>query len=395
MLLNACPYPPVGGGSITNFNLLKHLSAWCDIDLLSFAWDPADFRRADALLDYCRSVWLTPWPRRFDQLRALTSMLAGRSYYLSRYVDARMQVRAREMLSARDYDVVHVGMLQMMQFVPSDTRIPVVLHAHNVESQLIKSYTRAAPTLLHRLYAWQEWKKLDKLEIGYWHQASAIATVSSEDRRTVLKMAPGLGIPVVEIRTSLDTGEYSPLRFDPASVGVMTAGTLSWRPNVYGLEWFVSEVWPRIRQLSPCSGFDIVGRNPSPRLTRLAGNGVKLVGFVEDLRPYVAANRVFVVPLLAGGGVRVKILTAMALGIPVVSTSLGAAGLQVQDGTHLLLADSPAEFADRVLRLLRDDALWRRLSENGRRLVEAEYDCAPGARRLFEEVYLPLTSRVR
>jgi glycosyltransferase involved in cell wall biosynthesis len=160
-------------------------------------------------------------------------------------------------------------------------------------------------------------------------------------------------------------------------------GTLSYGPNADGLVWFCEQVLPRVRQSKPDVRLEVVGLDPPPRVTALGRlPGVQVTGFVPDIRPKLWSATMCVVPLLAGGGTRLKILEALAAGCPVISTTVGAEGLELMDGKHLLIADDPEEFARDVVALLESDALRHRLADAGRRAVAEKYDWQEIAPRL-------------
>ena len=169
---------------------------------------------------------------------------------------------------------------------------------------------------------------------------------------------------------------------------ILHLGTMYWPPNIQGVEWFVKEVYPRVRSARPDVQFDVVGARPPATLLALnhADMGIHVAGFVKDPTSFTRQAALMVVPLLAGGGMRAKILHALAQGLPIVSTSLGCEGIGVSDGCHLLVGDDPERFAGQVLRLLDDPALGRKLAANGRALVEQDYDYRSACRPL-EAIY--------
>jgi polysaccharide biosynthesis protein PslH len=196
-----------------------------------------------------------------------------------------------------------------------------------------------------------------------------VICVSSEDART---LRSEFGIDSISVLpTGVDTDYFRPSEVCSQRGRMIFVGSMDWDPNEDGVVWFLEEVYPRIRQEMPEAGFYIVGRNPSARLRRIAGEHphVTVTGRVADVRPYLAASEVVVVPLRVGGGTRIKIPEAMAMAKPVVSTSIGAEGLPFQDGRELCIADQPAEFARTVLRLLANDSLRESISAAARASV--------------------------
>jgi glycosyltransferase involved in cell wall biosynthesis len=251
-------------------------------------------------------------------------------------------------------------------------------------------------------YSFVQWLKLARYERRAMRDYDAVVAVSEEDRRTLLRLDPAGRIGVVP--NGVDTAHFSraaivreragPFSFRAATL--VFSGTLDFRPNVDAVTWFAREVLPLIRARRPDARLLVVGRRPAPTLQALAAEGVlTLTGEVPDARPYLAGAAVYVVPMRIGGGVRFKLLEALALEAPVVSTGMGAEGIDgLRDGEHCLLADAPAAFADSVLRLLADPTMGRQLGEAGRALMLGSYDWSAIVPRL-EAIYQDLLSAAR
>jgi len=186
------------------------------------------------------------------------------------------------------------------------------------------------------------------------------------------------------IPNGVDIQKYQPLPAENASPVLLFIGNMGYPPCVDAVLYFCREIFPRIRSVLSAAELWIVGRDPRPEVLQLNGDGVHVTGRVDDVIPYYQQSAVCVVPLRAGGGTRLKILEAMALGRPVVSTTIGCEGLDVVDGEHLLIADNPKQFAEKTVRLLTDRQLYQHISTNGRQLVEARYDWDKIAGRLME-----------
>jgi len=210
----------------------------------------------------------------------------------------------------------------------------------------------------------------------------AVLAVSCEDK-TALQEAAGQPVDIVVIPIAIDTDEVTVVEREAEPKHILHIGTMYWPPNIDAVNWFIYEVYPLIRQQRPDVQFDVVGTRPPAELLALNNTnlGINVTGYVEDPTPYQQRAAVMVVPLLAGGGMRVKILNALTEGIPIVSTTLGCEGNSVTDGEDVLIADEPDDFAAAVLHVLNDQKLAQRLSCNGRSLAETRYDyrraCVP------------------
>jgi glycosyltransferase involved in cell wall biosynthesis len=204
-----------------------------------------------------------------------------------------------------------------------------------------------------------------------------VLAVSDADAQTLARLYGPLSEPVHVVPTGVDTGYFAPREGPVRSRHLVFTGSMDWLPNEDGIVHFVREILPLIRQVEPSTTLSIVGRDPTPAVRRLeAEYGVTVTGRVDDVRPFVAEAAVYVVPLRIGGGTRLKIFEAMAMGKPIVSTTVGAEGLPVSDGLHLLLADTPDAFAHAVVRLLQNQTERARLGDAARHLVVNQFDWA-------------------
>ena len=224
-----------------------------------------------------------------------------------------------------------------------------------------------------RLYAGANWRKLRREELATYRDADGVYLCSAADERRLLDEAPGVRTAVIP--NAADVEYYQPRPTDPPPDGrtVVYFGLLSTVPNIDGVIHFVQDIWPRIAAAHPEARCKIIGGRPPPSLLALAGPRIELTGFVSDLRPHLAAAAAVVVPLRLGGGTRLKIVEAMAMGKAIVSTTLGAEGIEAVPGRDLLLEDEPAAFADAVNRLLAEPGLAARIGQSARQLAVDRY----------------------
>lgn len=257
---------------------------------------------------------------------------------------------------------------------------PLVLDAHNVESHVLRSLAEQDGRLLHRLrWRWEATKteRLEKQAIG---MADAVCAVSDDDAASLERYGAGR---LVVVPNGVDTRALEH-RLPPRAHKLLYIGHFGYRPNVHAAEELVTQILPRVRDRVPDTTVQLVGREASQALRELVVPFVDVAGDVPDVMPFLRAAGVFVVPLRSGGGTRLKVLEAMAAGVPVVSTSFGIAGLSVRDGEHVLLAETPTTLAAAASRVLEDEALARSLSLAARELVEERYDWSVVARPLVE-----------
>jgi sugar transferase (PEP-CTERM/EpsH1 system associated) len=380
------PFPLVSGDRMRQFNLLRRLGARHAIDLVTFV-DASDGPEAIAAMEkHCDRVVPVPLPPREPFLRRAAASLHPRTpFYCHRYASAAMRAVIAGLVRERAYDAMDVQHVYLAPYFDAAGGGPArVLTMHNVESRLA-ARCGAVETGLERLYWAHEARKLAALERRWLPALDAVVVMSEADRRAAAALAPRARLRVVD--NGVDTDAYVVGPDDAASTAVVFTGSLAYPPNADAAGFLLDAVWPRVRSQVPDATCAIVGRDPSPALRRRDGvDGVAVTGLVDDVRPYLARAAVVAVPLRAGGGTRLKILEAMASGRAIVSTRLGAEGLEAEDGRHLVLADDPADFAAAVVALLRDPGRRRALGRAARRQAEDRYDWARCARAL-EAVY--------
>jgi len=400
------PFPPQQGTTIRNFNLLAQLSEHHIVDLLSFDESPRETKDLGPLTEMCGEVRLVPAARRSMRERAWSLLSTSLPDMALRLRSSLFEVSLRKMVESQGYDVVQIEGIEMgphllclrqwIQSRPGAMRSPwLVFEDHNAEYVLQRRAYETDRRHLRRwigaIYSWIQWRRLRKYEAAVCRSADAVVAVSEADATALESLVPGLCPAVVP--NGVDLQLYDPLGVAPLPLGsnvLLFTGKMDFRPNVDGVLWFCDEVWPLVRERIPDAQFFIVGKDPHPRLRRLHGRpGITVTGWVGQILPYFAAASVYVVPLRVGGGTRLKVLEAMAMGLPMVSTALGAEGLGVESGEQLILADDPDQFAAAVLALLEDESVSRRLGDNAQRFVRQRYGWPAIVPRL-EQVYASL-----
>jgi glycosyltransferase involved in cell wall biosynthesis len=276
------------------------------------------------------------------------------------------------LLTAGQFDLCVADFLITTPNVPFDGRVPTIFFAHNVEHMIWKRLSQVEPRPWRRAPLELEWRKMRRYEAQACTRSHLTVAVSEADRSILAARASRAR--VCAIPTGVDTRYFTPNGSDERPGTLVFLGAMDWFPNEDGIIHFVDAVFPRVREAVPDATLTVVGKNPRPRVRRLAEvPGVRVTGTVDDVRPHVAPAAVFVVPLRVGGGTRLKIFEGLAMGKAVVSTTVGAEGLPLVPGTHFVQVDDPAQFAESVVALLRDPARRSALGHAGRRLVEERY----------------------
>ncbi len=382
-LAHLFPLPLDSGGKIKSHYTLRALAGEHEVRVLAYVRTQDEAARAGDLAQIC-PVNTVPLSRsKLRQARDLVAALAlGRSFVVTRDYRAGMRRAVAAAAQAFKPDVVHIDHLQMAQFVDFDGGFKTVLDHHNVESMIIERLAGAAESAAMRSYAKIEWPKLRRLELDACRKCDLVITVSEEDRAKLKEFEPSL-VNIFSVPIGVDVERFSGLE-RTESRNILSIGTMYWPPNVDSMLYFHREVFPLVRQeVSGCT-LTIAGQRPVAAIRALAADpAVRVTGYVANELDTARDCAVFVVPLRSGSGVRVKILNAMAMGLPIVSTSVGAEGLEVVSGEHLLIADDAREFAGAVTRLLQNPEIAADLGRKARELVCRKYSWEVLGKRLL------------
>lgn len=367
------PYPPICGGTIKSWNILKRLCARHNVTLAAFVRGNQD--QKPQIVDIYRAVHCVRIHRSgtLNVKFAVESLLRQKSFIILRDYVQEMQELVDELAEREHFDVVYADHLQMAQYVRREHAPCLILDEHNVEWRILKRLA-ATSSGLRKVFAEQESRKLRAFEISACSRFDQVITVTEEDRIALLDDNPDLD-NVDTVPIGVDLEEFRPVRLDPGSQTILSLGTMSWPPNVDAILYFTNEIYPLVKQAVPNTNFVIAGSRPPGSIQALSSidRSITVTGYVPDVSSLAAQATAFIVPLRSGSGMRVKIINALAMGLPVVTTSIGCEGIDAVNERDLLIADDPPAFADAVIRLLNDTKLRSMLGESGRRLVEQKY----------------------
>jgi glycosyltransferase involved in cell wall biosynthesis len=325
--------------------------------------------------------------KRVLQLRSLASR---RSYERGLYSVRALQPALDRLLARERFDVVNLEFPYLahcnLRGTPAGTPPAVVLDAHEIAYDLARQLARRHATLPRRLYGEINWRKLRREERAAFRTMDGIYACSAADVARIRADAPSACTAVIP--NAADVDYYEPRPSDPPRDGrtVLFFGLLSTAPNVDAVHHFARDIWPRIIARRPDARWKIIGARPDPSVLQLAEPHVDVLGFVDDLRPHLASAAALVVPLRLGGGTRLKIVEGMAMATAIVSTTLGAEGIDAIPERDILIADEPAGFAAAVLRLLDDAELRTRLGQSARQLAVRHFSWRAAAASL-EDFY--------
>ena len=387
------PYPPDNGARIRIFNLIKHLAARHEVTLLSFSSspEPVSQERLGAMGPYCRSVTAVPY-QQFEphSLRALLGLFSTRPRAVVDTYSPEMAVLAKKVSGRETFDVV---VASTQRAAPYALLVDLPRVFEEVELTVLHDKFARAENLVSKIRYGLMWWKQARYMGRLLPQFDGCTVVSERERDLVMRVMPeydSLAVVPNGVDLEVNTGDFG----TPKPDTLIYPGALTYSANFDAMEFFLGDIFPLVKAQRPNARLRITGRYDGVPVERLPlGNGAELTGYLNDIRPAVAQSWACVVPLRVGGGTRLKILEAMALGTPVVSTSKGAEGLAVTHGENILIADDPGDFAQAVVCLLGDESLRAKLSANGRRLVEERYSWKTCAHRLEQLLYQVIEQR--
>lgn len=367
-------HPVDKGGRIRTYQMLRSLARQHHVTYLALDDGQAAPDALQRAHEYCSDVVTVPFkpttkmsPAFFvDLLRNLLSTLP---YAIARYRSSAMRERIEQL--SRNMDLVICDFLAPSVNVPDKLPIPTVLFQHNVEAMIWERHAAVPQNPIRRAYMHRQWQRMRNFEANECLRFNHVVAVSEVDARIMQSQYKVSSVS--DVPTGVDLEYFTARQARPTNNSELVfVGSMDWMPNDDGIRWFAAEVFQKIRDEVPDAKLTVVGRSPSAAMRELAIriSGIEVTGTVPDVRPYLERAAISIVPLRVGGGTRLKIYEAMAMGTPMVSTTIGAEGLPIQDGEHLSIADAPDKLANAIIHLLRHPAEAERLAANALRHVQ-------------------------
>ncbi len=380
------PYPSVDGGTMAMNSITQGLlRAGCEVRVLTMESDkhpadmaklPADYREATHFEAVYVDLGVKP-------LEAAVAMLCGESYHVRRFRSEAFAGRLRAVLEQEDFDVVHLESVFMTPYVPLIRRFSkarVVLRAHNVEHVIWRRVAESTRRGLKRWYLKHLALTLRAYELEHVNDYDGVVCITRNDAEYF--RSQGCRRPVTAIPFGVEPEEVPSVDVEPASL--FHIGAMDWMPNRESVAWLLDEVWPVVYREVPQAHLYLAGRRMPRKWMDASIEGVTVVGEVPDAGHFIAGKQINVVPLLSGSGIRVKIIEAMAAGKAVVTTSVGASGIEFTDGENLLIADTPQQFAACIKRLVEDQDYCRSVGVAAAHLVAEQYDVGSLTQKLLQ-----------
>lgn len=373
------PYPPKDGGAIGTLNIALGLaSCGNEISMLTFNTSKHFFNIKDLPEDLLKAIriYTVEADNRIKPFAALLNFLFSNEPYISeRYKNKEFTSRLIEILNRETFDLVQLEGPYLASYVPfirkySDAVIS--LRAHNIEHEIWERRARNEKNPFKRIYFYSLAKRINLLERKLLFKVDSLVPVSERDSEKLAAIHPWL--PQIVIPAGIDFSSYLPSPLS-SNLTAFFIGALDWGPNIEGIHWFVEKVWPGLQHSVPQINMHIAGRNPSEEIKiLLEKNGIHFHGEVEDAKHFMTSYDIMVLPLLSGSGIRIKLIEALALGRAVISTSIGAEGLNLENGKHLLIEDEPDAFAKGLINLLSSGKKASALANSGLKHVMKNFN---------------------
>jgi polysaccharide biosynthesis protein PslH len=378
------PYPPNKGDKLRSFNEIKYLSQRHEISLVCLSDNQQDLHQAHHLKPYCSSIDVIHLPKLQSRLKAILALFSSEALSLAYFYSGKLKAVVERKLRDEAFDIVFIYCSSMAQYVPLAGNAPCVIDFVDVDSEKWRQYARYARFPMNWLYRLESrrLRKYERVVASSFRHGFLVSEKETEDFRVLVQSSAALTALANGVDASFFQPSAEPDSFDPHAL--VFTGAMDYFANVEAVLYFVREILPLIQKGAPLVKLYVVGSNPTQEIVALGKTHphVKVTGFVESVRPYVVRCAAMVAPMRIARGVQNKILEAMAMGVPVVTSSLGFEGISASPGLDIFVEDLPAAFAAQVLQLMQDPGLRRAVSEKGRKTVQQHYDWSRNLERL-------------
>jgi sugar transferase (PEP-CTERM/EpsH1 system associated) len=384
------------GGRTRSYNILRWLAQKHAVTIFTF-YAAHENDQHDSLKQYFADVHAVPLeiPLKgsfFDYFSYVRNLFSLRPYSMAKYYRRRLSEQITSLCKSRQFDFIISDFLHAAPVIPWSFPCTKVFFSHNVETLIWKRHFRIATNPLWKAVCWREYKLMSRAERKYMREADCVLTVSEADKEVFARFIDPQKMTVIP--TGVETEYFKPAPDEPSGRNLVFTGSMDWLANEDAMLYFVKEILPLVEKQVPNVSLWIVGRSPSQRVRELGSQhkNVHVTGTVDDVRPYIQQGTVYVVPIRVGSGTRLKIFEAMSMGKAIVSTPVGAEGLPVTHGKDIVLAESPEDFAQSVITLLRDPERRKTLGVAARSLVESRYSWSVVG-KIFEEAMMRSRNR--
>lgn len=389
MLTPYVPYPPASGGQIRTLNLLKYLSKNNEITLIALYKDDKTKKYIPFLKPYCKNIYLCKRPEKPWQFKTVwRAIFSSDPFLIARNYSEEAKKIVSTIVKKEHFDVIHAETFYIMPHI-QDTDTPIFLVEQTIEYKVYQHFVNSLPFFLRFLFMF-DIIKLKRWESFYWRKALLVGTVSEADRKEIQRLEPTI-TPVIIPNCAGDEMFVSKLqKKDFNKPIILFIGNFDWLQNTEAVTILSTEVAPLIHKLLPAARIIVAGQNAKLKLKMNLSPNIEVINLSQDDSSTVLhlykTSTLFIAPIFGPGGTRLKILAAMASGLPVISSKTGIEGLNLSDDKHVLIANTPQEFAKQTIRILKDEKLYESIRKNSFELAKKEYSWEYIAKKL-EIVY--------
>jgi glycosyltransferase involved in cell wall biosynthesis len=380
VLANKVPYPPRDGGALATLNMIKGLShQGQNIHVLAMSTSKHPYTSGDIPAEYQKiaSFHIVPVDTRISIVDLLRNLFLSRiPYNLERFFNSSFRKEIEIILKKNEFQIIQLEGLSLSSYIPFIRKLSsakIVMRAHNVETRIWQRNAKQMRFGLRKIYFCILASRMKTFEQENLQQYDAIVPISNADEKEFLEL--GNRKPAFVAPFGVDPSFFQEKNGFSENPSIFFIGSLDWIPNQQGLTWFLSEVWDKLRIKHPDLTFHVAGRNAPASIQKLIKQkGVLFLGEVDNARDFINSNSMMVVPLFSGSGMRVKIIEAMALERTVITTTIGAEGIDGKNGKHLIIADSPDHFIEEISRIITHPEILPQIGSKAREFVKENFD---------------------
>ena len=377
-LCNKSPYPPKEGGPMAmNANIEGLIAAGHQVKVLALNTNKYFIKRSEIPNDYIKQtqiefVYQDLSVKPFD---AFLNLFSTKSFHVERFISEAFAEKVVEVLERDKYDIVQLEMLYMTPYIDvirNHSKAKIILRSHNVEHLIWQRVTANTDNTIKRSYLAGLTRKLKNYELNAINQYDGIATISKKDAEFYLNN--NATIPVEDVSFGVDMKKYNVSTEPYEFPSLFHLGSMNWMPNEEGIKWFIDNAWNLIAEKFPTLKFYLAGRMMPEWIENLNISNVEVIGEVENAQKFINSKSIMIVPLFSGSGIRIKIIEGMALGKPIISTEIGAEGINYTNGSNILIANTPEEFLQAIERFVSSRDFCEEVGKNARKLIEDDHD---------------------
>lgn len=377
MLCNKSPYPPSEGGPMAMNSIVNGLlEAGHKVKILAVNSEKYHIKKEDIPQSYRdkTGIELVDVDLKIKPIEALKNLFSDKSYHVERFISEEFREKLIKILKKDRYDIVQLEMIYMAPYIETiraNSKALIVLRAHNVEHLIWDRIAKKTSFLPKKWYLNHLVRTLRDYELNAINKVDGIAAITYRDAAF---FRGETAVPVIDVPFGVNPDDFTPNYEVNKQPSLYHIGSMNWMPNEEGIKWFLKKVWDKLQEREPNIKLNLAGRHMPKWLMNLKKNNVKVWGEVPDAKEFIKDNDIAIVPLLSGSGIRIKIIESMAMGKTVITTMIGAEGIQYSEYNNIIIADNPTKIVETICRITKEPEELMRIGKNARKLIEDIYD---------------------